>query len=113
MSVEFNGLVVSEPPGVVLADGPKVRAFVSVVLNGHFRVGGIRVVEVDGRFIVAFPSVLRKDGRFQDAAHPISREARRWFDAIVLEAYVGECRRKAEWDAKSAVVPTPELREAG
>lgn len=65
----------------------RLRAIASVTINDDFVIHDIRIVEGNnGKLYVAMPN--RKSGDdYRDIVHPISTDARRRFDAEVLEAY--------------------------
>jgi stage V sporulation protein G len=65
----------------------KVRAVVSIILDGDFAVHDLKVIEGVERLFVAMPNRRSEDGRFQDIVHPISSEARTQLEAVVLEKY--------------------------
>ncbi|CDZ24103.1 hypothetical protein CCDG5_0986 [[Clostridium] cellulosi] len=65
----------------------KVRAVVSIILDGDFAVHDLKVIEGVERLFVAMPNRHSEDGRFQDIVHPISTEARTQLEAVVLEKY--------------------------
>lgn len=65
----------------------KVRAVVSLILDGDFAVHDLKVIEGVERLFVAMPNRRSEDGRFQDIVHPISTPARTQLEAVVLEKY--------------------------
>ena len=65
----------------------KVRAVVSIILDGDFAVHDLKVIEGVERLFVAMPNRRSEDGRFQDIVHPISTEARTQLETVVLEKY--------------------------
>ena len=65
----------------------KVRAVVSIILDGDFAVHDLKVIEGVERLFVAMPNRRSEDGRFQDIVHPISTESRTQLEAVVLEKY--------------------------
>lgn len=65
----------------------KLRAFASIVLDGVFLVGDLRVVEGEEGFFVAMPSKRKRDGSFKDIAYPLNNEAREALERKVLLAY--------------------------
>lgn len=65
----------------------KVRAVVSVILDGDFAVHDLKVIEGVERLFVAMPNRRSEDGRFQDIVHPISTDARTQLESVVLEKY--------------------------
>jgi Uncharacterized protein, involved in the regulation of septum location len=65
----------------------KVRAVVSIILDGDFAVHDLKVIEGVERLFVAMPNRRSEDGRFQDIVHPISTDARTQLESVVLEKY--------------------------
>lgn len=65
----------------------KVRAIVSLILDGDFAVHDLKVIEGVERLFVAMPNRRSEDGRFQDIVHPISTEARGQLEDVVLAKY--------------------------
>lgn len=65
----------------------KVRAVVSIILDGDFAVHDLKVIEGVERMFVAMPNRRSEDGRFQDIVHPISSEARTQLETVVLGKY--------------------------
>lgn len=86
----------------LFADG-KIRAIVSIILDGDFAVHDLKVIEGVERLFVAMPNRRSEDGRFQDIVHPISSDARTQLETVVLEKY-----REA---ARTAGVPAEPRRE--
>lgn len=65
----------------------KVRAIVSLILDGDFAVHDLKVIEGVERMFVAMPNRRSEEGRFQDIVHPISSEARAQLEEVVLAKY--------------------------
>lgn len=65
----------------------KLRAFASIVLDGCFLVGDLRVVEGEDGYFVAMPSKRKRDGSFKDIAFPLNSEARDYIEKTVLTAF--------------------------
>ena len=65
----------------------KLKAVVSVTLDGVFVVHDIKVVEGDKGLFIAMPSQKKAEGGFRDVAHPINSETRETFQNIILEKY--------------------------
>lgn len=65
----------------------RLKALVSITLDGDFAVHDIKVIEGPTRLFVAMPS--RKDdlGGFRDIVHPITPEARQMIETGILEKY--------------------------
>ena len=70
----------------------KLRAFVSIVLDGSFMVNDIKVIEGKDGFFISMPSRRKKNGRFKDIAHPLNQETRQ----VMEERIITEYRRVAE-----------------
>lgn len=65
----------------------KVRAIVSMILDGEFAVHDLKIIEGTERLFVAMPNRRSEDGRFQDIVHPISSEAREQIESAILARY--------------------------
>lgn len=71
----------------------RLRALVSVTLDNDFAVHDIKVIEGPERLFVAMPSRREESGVFRDIVHPITPEARRYMEEMILDEYK---RRKDE-----------------
>lgn len=80
----------------------KVRAVVSLILDGDFAVHDLKVIEGVERLFVAMPNRRSEDGRFQDIVHPISSEARAQLESTVLEHYAEAIRDMAPQEDEQA-----------
>lgn len=69
-----------------MSDG-RLRAVVSVTIDGMFAVHDIKVVQGDERLFVAMPSRKDENGEFRDIVHPISAQSRKLFEETILDAY--------------------------
>jgi stage V sporulation protein G len=65
-------------------DDEKLRAYVSVVLDGCFMVNDIKVVSGRDGLFISMPSRKRKNGEYRDVAHPLNQETRRRFEERIL-----------------------------
>jgi stage V sporulation protein G len=66
----------------------KVKAFASIVLDGCFLVGDIRVLEgKEGTLTVAMPSRRLRNGSFRDVAHPLNTDTRRRLEEAILAEF--------------------------
>ena len=70
-----------------LLDDGRLRAIVSVTLDGQLAVHDIKVVQGAERLFIAMPSRREDNGIFRDIVHPITPEAREWLEGAVLAAY--------------------------
>lgn len=65
----------------------KMRAVVSITIDGEFVVHDIKVIEGDKGMFIAMPSKKSADGEYRDIAHPISSSTRENIQKIILESY--------------------------
>jgi len=74
-------------------DEEKLRAYVTVTLDGCFVVRDLKVIQGATGLFVAMPAKRRKDGTFKDVAHPLNVETRERFERTILAAYALELQR--------------------
>ena len=65
----------------------KVKAYVSIILDGCFIVRDLKVISGDKKLFVAMPSKKMKDGSYRDTVHPLDNPTRQKIESSVLEAY--------------------------
>ena len=70
-----------------MLDDGRLRAVVSVTVDDMLAVNDVKVVQGDDRLFVAMPSRRDEIGIFRDIVHPISAEAREYFEQSVISAY--------------------------
>lgn len=71
----------------VSADGSKLKAVASIIVDGCFAIHDIKIIEgTEGNFI-AMPSRKTPSGEFKDIVHPINTETRDALSKTILEAY--------------------------
>ena len=70
-----------------LYDGERLKALVSVTLDGDFAVHDIKIIQGAGRLFVAMPSRRDETGAFRDIVHPITKEARSELERAIMERY--------------------------
>ena len=70
----------------------RLKAYVSITIEGAFVVRDLKIIEGTGGLFVAMPSKKRKDGQFKDIAHPLNQETRDMIERMVFEAYEKEIR---------------------
>ena len=80
---------------VSLRDDDKLKAFVSITLDGCFVIRGLKVIHGNKGIFVAMPSRRKPDGSYQDLCHPINMSTRRWMETEILEKYRAELERSA------------------
>jgi len=74
-------------------DEEKLKAYVTVTLDGCFVVRDLKVIQGATCLFVAMPAKRRKDGTFKDVAHPLNAETRERFERTILAAYAVEAKR--------------------
>jgi stage V sporulation protein G len=74
-------------------DEEKLKAYVTVTLDGCFVIRDLKVIQGATGLFVAMPAKRRKDGTFKDVAHPLNAETRERFERAILAAYDAESRR--------------------
>ena len=70
-----------------IAKEGKMKAIVSITLDGEFVVHDIKVIEGEKGLFIAMPSRRAGDGEYRDIAHPINSETREMIHNIILEKY--------------------------
>lgn len=68
-------------------DEEKLRAYVTITLDGCFVVRDLKVIHGTTGLFVAMPAKKRKDGTYKDIAHPLNAEMRSKMERIVLAEY--------------------------
>lgn len=68
-------------------DEEKLRAYVTITLDGCFVVRDLKVIHGNTGLFVAMPAKKRKDGTYKDIAHPLNAEMRTKMERIVLAEY--------------------------
>jgi stage V sporulation protein G len=68
-------------------DEEKLKAYVTVTLDGCFVIRDLKVIQGTTGLFVAMPAKRRKDGTFKDVAHPLNAETRERFERAILAAY--------------------------
>ena len=84
----------------------RLRALVSVTIDGELAVHDIKVIEGPERLFVAMPSRRDDSGAFRDIAHPITTGARRQLEDAILTAYEAHlAEQQAHQQEESAGIP--------
>ena len=65
----------------------KMKAVVSITLDGEFVVHDIKVIEGEKGLFIAMPSRRAGDGEYRDIAHPINSDTREMIQSVILERY--------------------------
>jgi stage V sporulation protein G len=73
----------------------KLKAYVTITLDGCFVVRDLKVIHGATGLFVAMPAKRRKDGTFKDIAHPLNTETRERMERAILAEYDRELKRGA------------------
>ena len=65
----------------------KMKAVVSITIDGEFVVHDIKVIEGEKGMFIAMPSKRTSDGEYRDIAHPISSATRDCIQTTIHEKY--------------------------
>ena len=65
----------------------KMKAVVSITIDGEFVVHDIKVIEGEKGMFIAMPSRRASDGEYRDIAHPINSRTRERIQNFILEKY--------------------------
>ncbi len=68
----------------------KMKAVVSITIDGEFVVHDIKVIEGEKGLFIAMPSRKAVDGEYRDIAHPINSDTRDRIQDLILEKYRAE-----------------------
>lgn len=68
----------------------KMKAVVSITIDGEFVVHDIKVIEGDKGLFIAMPSRKATDGEYKDIAHPIKSSTREAIQDLILRRYAEE-----------------------
>jgi stage V sporulation protein G len=71
----------------------KLKAYVTITLDGCFVVRDLKVIHGNTGLFVAMPAKRRKDGTFKDIAHPLNTETREWMEKVILAEYDRELKK--------------------
>lgn len=75
-------------------DGERLRALVSVTMDGELALHDLKIISGPERLFVAMPSRKDEGGAFRDIVHPITPCARERLESAVLTAYEEYMARK-------------------
>lgn len=70
-----------------LTQTDRMKAIVSVTLEGEFVVHDIKVIEGEDGYFIAMPSRRGGDGTYRDIAHPINPSMRAQLQEVILAEY--------------------------
>ena len=68
-------------------DEEKLKAYVTITLDGCFVVRDLKVIQGSAGLFVAMPAKKRKDGTYKDIAHPLNTDMRARMERIILDQY--------------------------
>lgn len=70
----------------ILQEG-KLRAVISLTIDGAMAVHDIKLVQGEDRMFVAMPSRKDENGSFRDIIHPITPDVRQDLETKIINAY--------------------------
>lgn len=65
----------------------RLRAVVSMTIDGSIAIHDIRIIQGGERMFVAMPSRRDESGTYRDIVHPISPDARNHIESMVMDEY--------------------------
>ena len=68
-------------------DEEKLKAYVTITLDGCFVVRDLKVIQGSAGLFVAMPAKKRKDGTYKDVAHPLNTDMRARMERVILDQY--------------------------
>jgi stage V sporulation protein G len=68
-------------------DEEKLKAYVTITLDGCFVVRNLKVIQGSAGLFVAMPAKKRKDGTYKDIAHPLNTDMRARMERVILDQY--------------------------
>ena len=74
-------------------DEDKLKAYVTVTLDGCFIIRDVKVIQGTSGLYVAMPAKRRRDGTYRDIAHPLNTETRDRMESVILDEYDRAIRR--------------------
>ena len=89
---------------ISLRDDEKLKAFVTITLEGCFVVRGMKIIKGNQGMFVAMPSRRKPDGTYQDICHPINQATRERIEHQILEKYRQELEGLRRLRSVGAVV---------
>lgn len=66
----------------------RLKAIVSITIDGCLAIHDIKIIEGDNRLFVAMPSRKDENGIFRDIVHPIDVKTRDMLEDVILDSYV-------------------------
>ncbi len=65
----------------------KLKAFVTIKLDGCFVVRDMKIIKGNSGYFVAMPAKKMKDGTYRDLVHPLDRPTRQMLEEQVMNEY--------------------------
>ncbi len=65
----------------------KLKAFVTIKLDGCFVIRDMKVIKGNTGYFVAMPAKKMRDGTYRDVVHPLDRPTRQKLEEQVLDEY--------------------------
>ena len=87
MVIKFIEMNITTIKVKIIEGDPKLKAFITIVLDDSFAIRELKVIQGDQRLFVAMPAKRMKDGTFKDLVHPLNKASREELEKAILEAY--------------------------
>ena len=84
-------------------DEDKLKAYVTITLDGCFVVRDLKVINGTTGLFIAMPAKRRKDGSYKDIAHPLNADTRDRMEKAILAEYDRQTRRPESIASPAAV----------
>ena len=80
----------------------RLRAVVSVTVDGELAIHDIKVIEGEKGLFIAMPSKKAMDGEYRDIAHPINSGTREKIQSTILGKYEEALEKEPEEEVQEA-----------
>lgn len=71
----------------ILQNTDKLKAVASITIDNEFVVHGIKLIDGEKGMFIAMPNRKTADNSYKDIAHPITPEARRKLQDLIITEY--------------------------
>ena len=72
---------------LIAKEDSKLKAVVSLVIDGCFAVHDVKVIQNENGRIIAMPARKTENGTYRDIIHPINKETRDALTELILAEY--------------------------
>jgi stage V sporulation protein G len=83
-----NSMKITDVRITILSNSDSSRkATASITIDNAFAVHNISIIESNNNLFISMPSRKMQNGEYKDIAHPISSDARKALQEIILDEY--------------------------